>query len=816
MTSLYIVPNVYLRQFRRSLVNTNDSAIVVTMPGLVAQILKEGLVSYKEDAILEEVAIWQCVQDHVDRLHFFAPITQFTGFIRELKWLFDQLDHGEAIFVSIPERGQAELQMLHERYHEILAEHGVINAAGQIKRATQFAQENRVLPEVTSIILQGLGELSPVEEEFINSICQGRMLEKVWPRVERPTIEVYKAPDPLGEVEMIGAALREEIERGVPLDRLGVAFPNPSQYLPILIPVFENMRIPWRVPTTSLRNTPLGKTILTLLAGTLGGWHKHHLELLTAPGWGFPFNLSPEEHRLLRLAPTLKGLAVWRSHLGKEPSWERVFDLLSDTEGELVTRPLHDYGTWLQTLLAKLQPELWVLPEQNLENWADLVKAWDGLQKIAESLRCFGWEVSPEQFIRLLESLLDNYQIQGRRIFSERVQIMGVEQLGAYTYHKLYVGGLVEGQFPQHRHAHWLTKATQVPHRDELYGRLIAVAENLHLSYPEVDRSGKLNLPTTVLPECSQEDKQVGVEPVHHPSLFFGSGLLEDENLLQMLQKSVLEDGLSVSQLNRYANCPYQFFCDYVLQLKPMEEESLELDARDHGNIINSVLQRFWQKYLEGQLPAVDGAQLEIEGLLREEYLRVGQQPAPSLIRSMRSFIRKDLLLAEKGFRPRYLEKWFQGVAIPTSQGTVDIRGRIDRIDLHPNGAYVLYDYKTGSAPTLTAMVEGGDVQIAAYLLASQTILPHGHNVGVAYYLVGENTRKGIFHDQYHSLLGVRRGKNVLSAEDFEAQYAKFTETLQELVEGILQGRFPIEPASSRTCSFCPFQGICRKEVGFS
>ena len=817
MTSLYIVPNSYLRQFRRSLSKGGTSALVMTMPGLVAQILKEGLVSYKEDEILEEVALWQCVQDYGGFLQFFAPIAQFTGFMQELKWLFDELDHGEEIFSAMPEQGQIELMVLYQRYHEILQEHGILNAAGQMKRATEIAQENKVLTEVSTIVLQGLGELSPLEEKFINSFCQDRNLDVVWPKVREAFVAVKQAPDPIKEVEMIGETIRDQIEAGVPLEKLGVAFPDPGQYLPILIPVFEKMKIPWRAPTTSLRNTPLGKTLLTLLGGTLEGWHKHHLELLTAPGWGFPFNLTDEDHRLLRLAPALKGLPSWRNYLGKQSGWEKIFELLSQTETELTTRSLAEYGQWLESFLAKLQPELWASPEDNLENWAELVKAWDGLQNIAQSLGQFAWEINPKQFIQILESLLDKYQIQARRVFSERVQIMSVEQLGAYTYQTLLVGGLVEGQFPHYKPAHWLTKTVRVIKRDELYNRLIGLAERISLYYPEVDRSGKLNLPATILPKAlDTTEKTIGVDPVHYPTLFFGCGTIRDQKLLEILRERVLEKGLSVSQLNQYANCPYQFFCDFVLQLEHLEEESLDLDARDHGNIVHNVLQNFWKNHLKGSLPSIEEGQAEIEGLLAQEYLKEGAQPSSSLILKMRKFIRKDLQLAERGFRPTHLEKWFQGVVIPTSEGSVEIRGRIDRIDLNPDGSYVLYDYKTGSAPTITAMVEGKDVQIAAYLLASQTLIPQGQNAGVAYYLIGDSSRKGIFAEKYASLLGVRKGKNVLSEEDFAEQYVEFTKNLQELVEGILQGQFPIEPASPRICSYCPFQGICRKEVGIS
>jgi len=142
------------------------------------------------------------------------------------------------------------------------------------------------------------------------------------------------------------------------------------------------------------------------------------------------------------------------------------------------------------------------------------------------------------------------------------------------------------------------------------------------------------------------------------------------------------------------------------------------------------------------------------------------------------------------------------------------LKGRIDRIDWHPDGVYVLYDYKTGRAPTRSALLDGGDLQIASYLLAAQTLLPEGRSVGAAYYLVRSGARAGVFHESYSPHLKVQRRTGVLAEEEFAEQQDKFAQILSDKVNSILEGSFPVEPASSDTCSFCPFQGICRKEVG--
>lgn len=814
MTALYLVPNAYLRRWRQEAIKSGDSFLPLTLPGLIAQILKEGLVSYKEDEILEEVAVWQAVQDLHEELEFFAPIAHYPGFIQELKWLFRQIDLGEDILQNLPELGEKELIKLHQAYHHILHEQGLLDKPGQIRQALELTQRQQFFPNIKSIQLRGLGELSPLETQFLQSLAHGRPITEIYSTVEDSNIKVLKASDPYDEVEQIGLAIRQQIEEGVPLEQIGLAFPNPTNYQPILLSVFGKLGLPWRVPSTSLRNTPLGKAVLTLIAGELEGWHKHHLQLLTAPGWGFPFNLSAHEQRVLRLGPPYKGLPAWRSYLGEYPGWHGVLELLTSLENHLITQSVQAFGKWLGELLAQLHPGAWVTPEEELENWAELVKAWDGMENLANSLLHYEWVCTPKQFLQLLQVFLDNYQVQSRRVFYEQLQVLRVDQLGANTYEKIYVGGLVEGQFPPHQHAHWLTKTKTKNEIAQLYERVVGSARDVYLYYPETDLEGKLNLPSTLLPSSKRTTERVRDVVIHRPSLHLGQGHLRDQELLGQLQERILQDGLSTSQLNRYANCPYQFFCSYVLELEPQEEQAIELDARERGIILHDVLHKFWSNHLAGPLPSLEGAQAELEGLLRDEYLIRGETPPPKLIRTLRWFIREDLTRVESGFRPRYLERWFQGLSVETSAGLVQIRGQIDRIDLNPHGEYVLYDYKTGTTPSVQDILQGRDLQIAIYLLAAQSMLSHARNVGVAYYTLKDAKLVGVFHiDSYKQLL-VHKGKGCLEEEEFDGLIASFQGIIQEYLEAIFRGDFPIQPASAQICRYCPFQGICRKEVG--
>ena len=71
----------------------------------------------------------------------------------------------------------------------------------------------------------------------------------------------------------------------------------------------------------------------------------------------------------------------------------------------------------------------WILscgfgPQDGLENWVELVKAWDGLHSIAQTLKEFHWALAPGQFLQLVEGLLDSYLIRPKRVFAQRVLVL--------------------------------------------------------------------------------------------------------------------------------------------------------------------------------------------------------------------------------------------------------------------------------------------------------------------------------------------------------------------------------------------------------
>src|SRR5690606_34295829 len=103
--------------------------------------------------------------------------------------------------------------------------------------------------------------------------------------------------------------------------------------------------------------------------------------------------------------------------------------------------------------------------------------------------------------------------------------------------------------------------------------------------------------------------------------------------------------------------------------------------------------------------------------ILTHRYQAEGKHLTKRVIDMVTGFNKKDIKLVEDSeYLPQYLEYRFSDILIPTDTGSVLMRGIIDRIDLHPSGKCVIYDYKTGSNPSVKEILNGEDLQLHVYL----------------------------------------------------------------------------------------------------
>jgi len=299
---------------------------------------------------------------------------------------------------------------------------------------------------------------------------------------------------------------------------------------------------------------------------------------------------------------------------------------------------------------------------------------------------------------------------------------------------------------------------------------------------------------------------------------------------------SDFDDIFSTSRLDMMANCPLRYLFREIFSLEPIEEVEEELSLKDIGYHVHAILKNVFGglrgrgenvasiglssafalakeigegyfshlRYLEG-LDFFEAQKAEImDGLETAAAFTEGGLPK-----------REGLLAQLLRFEARNLNQ--EGIAAleyrfghnadnPVMVGKTRVRGYIDRVDrLHgKEGISIIYDYKTGRAPTLSEIKKGLSFQLPGYISAIST---ESHTSGVAarYYLVKRrafsegNPLTSPVSYNYAQKTGID-----LSGINLIGNYA-------DRLMGLLKGGVFHHSTDELRCSYCEFRYACYK-----
>jgi len=298
----------------------------------------------------------------------------------------------------------------------------------------------------------------------------------------------------------------------------------------------------------------------------------------------------------------------------------------------------------------------------------------------------------------------------------------------------------------------------------------------------------------------------------------------------------------SPTSLETYANCPFAYFLDRVIHLEALPEVEPNLSSRDRGTAIHNVLSTFYREWRATGKTRVSPASLDsatelILKLANAELDRYSfQSPLWDATRI--------LMLGDPRTGPGYFERFLASeteeadsplvpsrfefsfgmgtdasddpasspepveLVSPDGSGKAFIRGRIDRIDLAPDGNFLIYDYKSGLTHPKAKDIEAGTaLQLPLYLLAFEKISGN-HGIGGGYYTIRRETGRSIvLADSAAKDLMVSRPR--VSA-DFAGTIRHARDCTFAYIDGIRTGRFPLPPAEKCPNEYCDFKRICR------
>jgi ATP-dependent helicase/nuclease subunit B len=263
--------------------------------------------------------------------------------------------------------------------------------------------------------------------------------------------------------------------------------------------------------------------------------------------------------------------------------------------------------------------------------------------------------------------------------------------------------------------------------------------------------------------------------------------------------KALVPNRFSATQYQALIDCPYLFFCKYILKIKKTEIEE-DFSASDFGILVHKCLHAF---------------HFEAEGLARN--IEISETNRTTLLDLLNTISHQ--VFASSPFSHSLVNGWLQRwlVNIPsyidwlidtsnnwtvlkgevsleaTVQDKFTLFGQIDRLDINRKSQhYAVIDFKTGtSLPSKKSIMLGEAVQLPFYSLLTPQVEE------VKYLDLGSQAKV--------SEVACIKGDELADTQ------RKHNERLIALYEQLCsQAELPANGDDS-ICSYCDYQGICRK-----
>ncbi|HBG97466.1 MAG TPA: double-strand break repair protein AddB [Rhodobacteraceae bacterium] len=562
-------------------------------------------------------------------------------------------------------------------------------------------------------------------------------------------LTLVEAPDPRAEALAIALILRQAAEGG---ER--AALITPDRVLARRVTAALDR---WRLRPDDSAGMPLGQSapgrFLRLVAQimatrldaeTLLAALKHPLTHSGATPDRHGLFVARLELRLRRHGPAFPDAAALRPGNRQDAAEAQWRDWLVDwvaaaTAGSGATAPLPQTVARHRALAEALAAgpggsgagALWE------ETAGEVARA--AMDRLAEAAPA-GGRVTPADYATLLDTVLAGDEVRSPVEGHPRLLIQGTLEARAGGLDLAILGGLNEGGWPSLPAADpWLNRAMRRALGLPLPERRIGLAAH--------DFQQAAALPRVVLSRAARDDEAETLPArwlTRLTGLLAGSGPGGQAALAAMRGRgaawlalgAALETpaagtggqragrpaprpplaarprALSVTRVGLLVRDPYAVYARHVLGLAPLDPLRPEPDPPLRGIVLHHVLARFIEETRSG-LPAAAAARARL--LAIADAVLTAEVPWPATRRQWRAELAAvaDGFLRDEGRRrceatPALIEGRGE---LPLDAGRFRLTAIADRIDRRPDGALVVYDYKTGKPPSQRE-VRNGDRQL--------------------------------------------------------------------------------------------------------
>jgi ATP-dependent helicase/DNAse subunit B len=767
------------------------------------------------------------------RLPSFSAVAQFPGFHSAVAELIEEVP-ASALGGAFGE----ELKRLFQEVEASLA------ACGMALRNDRLRSTGSAWPFPT--VFDGFFGFSPAELDLIESLAAHSDVTLTlpdWPgaaaarqrlltigftehrltQIHRAALrKMFSAPTLERETEEIARCILEHAARGRKFRDIGIILRARDPYAPVLETTLARFGIPARFYFTDpVASHPAVAYLSGLVQAILDGFdHASLLSLMRMPisgigatpgGDKFDFALRkriPGAGLPLRgvadvpeILSAFEPLGVWRSERRQPLDWTARLKTLHT----LVPEPdKTDRVSWQQVQIWRSTAAALAAFETVLDDTAVALSA-AGPITLAEFWRQAAIALSLEQL-----------RVPDRR--RDVVHVLDVYEARQWELPIVFVCGLTERHFPQYHpedpllndaarsRAGLKTSAGRQSEESFLFDLAVTRStEEVVLSYPRFNEKGEETLQSFFLQgeKAEQCETRVRPAPSRQPARI-PQAPIEDLQLRgQIVQQ---HKSLAPTSIESFLQCPFQFFAGKTLRLRERPPAPRDrLDVLVQGSILHRALADL------ARMPLLGAA--VFDQVFEDECQRARISPTSYRTEA----VRLELLRHFEGFLndrqvsldwPSRVEEQF---SFPLN-ALINIRGRIDRLDVGPRNHALVIDYKYSAGSKIREKIEenasGHLVQAGLYLLAAEKefgLEPAG--------MLYCGLRKEVVWDGWHApIQGLERIGEVRTRaalrEIIDAAAAKAV----EVSESIATGRIVVEPSNPDMCRWCDFRDICRLE----
>lgn len=391
-------------------------------------------------------------------------------------------------------------------------------------------------------------------------------------------------------------------------------------------------------------------------------------------------------------------------------AWQRIRERLTDLEAVKSASALPDLATAIVSAVESLSGD----------------RAWSGLDGRSaaeligrlEGLSNAHLKLAPEDAIPILGQLLDGIRIRPSYGGHPRVFIWGLLEARLQQADLMVLGGLNEGTWPGAPPPDpWL--APKIRSNLGLPGLEFRVGLSAH------DFASALGAPQVLITRARRDSRSPTVASRLWLRLQAMTGGLARDTRLERLTLALDDPGpprpvgrpaptpsraqrpskISVTAVDRLKADPFAFYAQSVLGLRRLDPVDADHSAAWKGTAVHEVLEAWLHEDNCEPAKLIDRARTLLASATIHSMLRALWQPR--LMEAIRWIQEEESTNRAAGRRPLAAEK--------RGQAEVDgvlLHGKADRIDRLADGGLAIVDYKTGKAPTQTAVDAGFSLQL--------------------------------------------------------------------------------------------------------